>query len=196
MKAIQDFNFYKYDGVPIRMNLTDRETRSIIKSNWGNLFVKNLHPDLEVKQLHNIFSKFGQIISCKIVFDQVQIPKSDNPDEFVTKIVSRNYGYVQFRYPQDSKKAMKALNNQMLLGQPIEIQPYNRNRTEDPNEKFTNCYIKNIPNNFTDRDLANLFSEFGTPVSSKVVMDPSQKKNVSAFVVCQLTKKLLELLKN
>lgn len=64
----------------------------------------------------------------------------------------------------------------MLLGQPIEIQPYNRNRTEDPNDTFTNCYIKNIPNSFTDRDLANLFSEFGTPVSSKVVMDPSQKK--------------------
>ena len=127
---------------------------------------------MEVNQLHAIFAKFGEIITCKIVSDEFEIPNPTDPSKFEKKIVSRGYGYVQFRNPNNSKKAMEILNNQIILGQPIQIQHYRRQREDkDEANTFTNCYIKNLPQNFTDEDLRDLFSEFGTPVSFKVIID-------------------------
>lgn len=37
------------------------------KSGVGNIFVKNLHPDVHHKELNDAFSLVGHILSCKVI---------------------------------------------------------------------------------------------------------------------------------
>ena len=135
----------------------------IVRNNQGNLFIKNLDPDIEVSQLHDAFANFGEIISCKIPSDIQMISKPDGTKE--KKNVSRGYGYVQFRNPDDAKQAMTDLKDASINGRPVEIQPFCRRQHQNPETTFRNLYVENLPEGYTDEDLENLFLEFGTPTS-------------------------------
>ena len=37
------------------------------KTNIGNIYIKNLDPTIDSKQLFDTFSQFGNILSCKLV---------------------------------------------------------------------------------------------------------------------------------
>ena len=124
VKAIAELNYTKLNNVPIRLMLVDKDTKMIVRSNQGNLFIKNLDPDITVSQLHDAFANFGEIISCKIPSD-LQV----NGDE--KKYVSRGYGYVQFRNPDDAKQAMLDLKDASINGRPIEIQPFCRRQQKN-----------------------------------------------------------------
>lgn len=174
VKAINDLNYTKLDNVPIRLTLADKETKSIVRSNQGNLFIKNLDPDIEVSQLHDAFANFGEIISCKIPSDLVV--KGDEK-----KYVSRGYGYVQFRNPEDAKQAQTDLKDASINGRPVEIQPFCRRQHQNPETTFQNCYIKNFPESYKDNDLKKLFEEFGTPESYKVMTDQNGKSKQFGF---------------
>lgn len=174
VKAIADLNYTKLDNVPIRLILADKETKNITRSNQGNLFIKNLDPDIEVSQLHDAFANFGEIISCKIPSDLVM-------KDGEKKYVSRGYGYVQFRNPEDAKQAMTDLKDASINGRPVEIQPFCRRQHQNPENTFVNCYIKNFPESFKDSDLKQLFEEFGTPVSCKIMVDDNGKSKQFGF---------------
>lgn len=174
VKAIADLNYTKLDNVPIRLILADKETKNITRSNQGNLFIKNLDPDIEVSQLHDAFANFGEIISCKIPSDLVT-------KDGEKKYVSRGYGYVQFRNPDDAKQAMTDLKDASINGRPVEIQPFCRRQHQNPENTFVNCYIKNFPESFKDSDLKQLFEEYGTPVSCKIMVDDNGKSKQFGF---------------
>lgn len=174
MKAIYDLNYTKLDGVPIRLIMADKETKSVTRSNEGCLFIKNLDPDIEVSQLHDAFANFGEIISCEIPTDIVV-------KDGEKKHVSRGYGYVQFRNPEDAKQAMTDLKDSSINGRPVEIQPFVKRRNQNPEQVFTHCFIKDFPERFTENDLTNLFSEYGTPVSCKIVEDENDKSKRFGF---------------
>lgn len=174
LKAIADLNYTKLDNVPIRLILADKETKNITRSNQGNLFIKNLDPDIEVSQLHDAFANFGEIISCKIPSDLVE-------KDGEKKYVSRGYGYVQFRNPDDAKQAMTDLKDASINGRPVEIQPFCRRQHQNPEQTYQNCYIKNFPEHFKDADLKQLFEDYGTPVSCKIMVDDNGKSKQFGF---------------
>ncbi len=39
-----------------------------VSDNSANLFIKNLDPNIEQHQLHDVFEKYGSIRSCKVGF--------------------------------------------------------------------------------------------------------------------------------
>ncbi|KAK8840795.1 hypothetical protein M9Y10_027617 [Tritrichomonas musculus] len=106
LKAISELNYTKLDNVPIRLVLADDETRSILATNKGKLLILNLDPEIEVSQLHDAFSNFGEVIEC-------EIPRDNG--------VSRGYGYVHFRIEEDAKQAKEDLKDASINGKPIEI---------------------------------------------------------------------------
>lgn len=171
LKAIADMNYTKLNNIPIRLMTADKETKMIVRNNQGNLFIKNLDPEIEVSQLHDAFSNFGEIISCKIPSDIKNVPREDNPSVLEKRTVSRGYGYVQFRNQEDAKQAMADLKDASINGHSIEIQPFCRRQHQNPATTFTNIYIKNFPETFTDDDIKQLFEGYGTPLSYKVVTD-------------------------
>ncbi|KAH0791547.1 Polyadenylate-binding protein [Histomonas meleagridis] len=158
-KAISDFNYTKLENQPIRISVVDPETRKIRKSGLGNLFIKNLDPSIEVSQLHEAFANFGEIISCKI-------PTDLNSQG---ELVSRGYGYVQFRNPEDAQQAISDLKEATINGRPITIEPFRRRQRVKPEETYQNVYIKNLPPSIkTNEDLAKIFSAYGDVQSAYI----------------------------
>lgn len=157
-EAMKNLNYTKLDGRPIRILWCDTETKAIIKSGRGSLFINGLDESIEVSQLHDAFSTFGEIISCKI-------PLTDGK--------SRGYGYIQFRNPENAEKAKLELADASINGKPIKIDNYNRKSRRNPDEDFTNVYIKPLPVDQvkTDEDLRKIFEPFGE------IQNPSLKKD-------------------
>ena len=156
--AVRDLNYTKLDGCPIRLGIADKETRRIRQSGQGNLFIKNLDKDIEVSQLHDAFANFGEIISCKI-------PTDENGK-------SRGYGYVQFRRPEEAEQAMSDLREASINGRPITIEHFQKRQRQNPENTFTNIYIKNLPPSIkNDQYLRNLFSSFGSIESCSLQLD-------------------------
>ena len=194
-KAIEDLNYTKLDGIPIRMYLNDPITRRIMQTKEGNLFIKNLNPEVEVSHLHEVFSQFGEIISCKVPFEIKMEPTKGDSTKFKKTILPIGYGYVQFRDKNDALNAMREMQGSTIFGPPIEIQQYDDQR-EPKEEKFTNCYIKNLPDNFTDDDLSDLFSQFGTVVSCIIAKDNEGKSQRFGFCAMKTHEEAVRAIEN
>jgi len=109
-KIITELNYTKIDGKPCRIVPADEETLDIIRRRVGNVIICGLDESIEVSQLHEAFSNFGDIICSKI-------PMIYRKGEWV----SRGYGYVQFRNPDDAKRAIRELIGASINDKPLHL---------------------------------------------------------------------------
>ena len=152
-RFMEEMNYTKLDGFPIRISYSDPETRRIRSSRKGNLYIKGLDENIEVSQLHEAFSNFGEIISCKI-------PMSKNKEG---TICHHGYGFIQFRNAEDAEKAKTDLQDASINDKKITIENYEKKAKLNPEDTFTNLYIKDFNPEIikTEDDLKLLFSQFG-----------------------------------
>jgi len=160
-RVIAELNYTKLDDVPIRMSWSDPETKDLIKKGEGNLFIHGLDESIEVSQIHEAFSNFGEIISCKIKLEK---------DKRTGKFVSCGFGYIQFRSKEDAEKAKMDLEDASINGKQIEIEDYVRKPKKDPKEIFTNVLIKPLPAERvqTEEDIAKYLEQYGEITSIKL----------------------------
>ena len=172
-RAVNELNYTKLENVPIRLCLADPETNKIRESDVGKLIIRNLPPEIEVCQLHNLFENFGEIISCNI-------PKYYNWADGTYH--SRCYGIVQFRNPKSVGEACSCLKGAAINGVEITVEPFRR---KTPEETFTKIFIKKLPKSIqTQEDLEALFSPFGEIQESCLPLDPNQKPK--GFGFCEM----------
>lgn len=107
--AIQEFNYDYMYGRPIRIMWTERNPATR-RSGVGNLFIKNLDKSIDAKAIYQSFSAFGEILSCKIVYDQ--------------NGVSKGYGFVQYDNEESAKLAIESLNGMMVHMKKIYVGPF------------------------------------------------------------------------
>ena len=93
-------NYTKLEGRPIRISWSQRDP-SQRRSNVGNTFIKNLDSSIDSLNLEEVFSAFGNIVSCKV-------QTSPETGE------SLGYGFVQFEKDEVAKKAIEAMNGKCL----------------------------------------------------------------------------------
>uniref|UniRef100_A0A7S0UN68 Polyadenylate-binding protein n=1 Tax=Polytomella parva TaxID=51329 RepID=A0A7S0UN68_9CHLO len=155
-KALDTLNYHLLLNKPIRIMWSSRDPTSR-KHGAGNLFVKNLAKSIDHKELHRIFSEFGDISSLKISQD-------DNS-------VSRGYGFVHFKKEEDAKKAMEALNNKDFDGKPLAVQPFVRRDDRSSGRKNTNVYVKFLPENVDEGRLREICTKYGEITSVKIERD-------------------------
>ncbi|XWS62931.1 hypothetical protein CRYUN_Cryun06bG0052900 [Craigia yunnanensis] len=169
-RALDLLNFTLLNGKPIRIMYSNRDP-SLRKSGAGNIFIKNLDKGIDHKALHDTFSAFGNILSCKVATD--------------SSGQSKGYGFVQFDNEESAQKAIERLNGMLLNDKQVYVGPFVRKQERDnsiSNAKFNNVYVKNISESTSDEDLKNIFGEFG-PITSAVVMrEPDGKSKGFGFI--------------
>ncbi|KAJ0024882.1 hypothetical protein Pint_08742 [Pistacia integerrima] len=169
-RALDVLNFTPLNNKPIRIMYSHRDP-SIRKSGTGNIFIKNLDKTIDHKALHETFSSFGNILSCKIATD--------------ASGQSKGYGFVQFDTEEAAQSAIDKLNGMLINDKQVYVGHFLRKHERDSSlgkAKFNNVYVKNISETTTDEDLKNVFGEYG-PITSAVVMrDGDGKSKCFGFV--------------
>ncbi|XP_042470708.1 polyadenylate-binding protein 2-like isoform X1 [Zingiber officinale] len=168
--ALDVLNFTLINNKPIRIMYSNRDP-SIRKSGSANVFIKNLDKTINNKALHEIFSSFGSILSCKIVTD--------------TFGQSKGYGFVQFDREEAAQSAISKLNGALMNDKPVYVGPFVRKQERENSAdktKFTNVFVKNLSESTTKEDLENIFGKYGKITSAVVMIEEDGKSKCFGFV--------------
>lgn len=187
-RALDTLNSTPIKGRPCRVMWSQRDP-SLRKSGVGNIFIKNLHKDIDHKALYDTFSASGNILSCKVVTDDTN--------------KSKGYGFVHFETKEAAEKAISKVNGMMLNDQKVFVGPFvarkERLKSTDGEQKYTNIYVKNIKEGVTEEQLKTLFQEYGTITNAAIMSDGNGKSKGFGFVnyeTPEAAKKAVEALNN
>ncbi|KAF5752886.1 hypothetical protein HS088_TW01G00804 [Tripterygium wilfordii] len=169
-RALDALNFTPVNGKMIRIMYSYRDP-TIRKSGAGNIFIKNLDRAIDNKALHDTFSSFGNILSCKVATDPLG--------------QSKGHGFVQFDNEESGTNAINKLNGMLLNDKQVYVGPFLRKQERETyvdKTKFNNVYVKNLSDSTTDEDLKKIFGEYGTITSAVVMRDGDGKSRHFGFV--------------
>ncbi|KAK4434397.1 Polyadenylate-binding protein 8 [Sesamum alatum] len=169
-RALEVLNFTPLNNKSIRVMYSHRDP-SIRKSGAANIFIKNLDKTIDNKALHDTFSSFGNILSCKIATD----PNGQ----------SKGYGFVQFDSEEAAQSAIDKLNGMLINDKQVYVGHFLRKQERETalnKTKFNNVYVKNLAESTTDDDLKKIFGEYGAITSSVVMRDADGKSKCFGFV--------------
>ncbi|CAK8532748.1 unnamed protein product [Lathyrus sativus] len=169
INAIEHLNFTPINEKPIRIMFSHRDP-SIRKSGFANVFIKNLDKSIDNKALHDTFAAFGPVLSCKVAIDEIG--------------QSRGYGFVQFDNDESAKNAIEKLDGMLLNDKKVYVGYFIRRQERSGNgsPKFTNVYVKNLSETYTDEDLKQLFNTYGVITSAVIMKDDNGKSRCFGFV--------------
>jgi len=171
-RALDTMNYTLIKGKPCRIMWSQRDP-TLRKSGVGNVFVKNLDPSIDHKALYEIFSLFGNILSCKIATDE--------------QGRSQGYGYVHYESEEAATEAIAKINKMQISDKEVYVGQFVRRNDRTGQSDWTNLYVKNFPAHWTDEKLSHIFTPYGAITSCKVQQTTSTKNNIdpkkkSAFI--------------
>lgn len=161
-RALDTMNYTMIKSKPCRIMWSQRDP-SLRRSGVGNIFVKNLHESIDNKQLYDTFSLFGNILSCKVVTDR-------------ESSLSKGYGYVHYETAEAANAAIDKLDGMLIDGQEVQVGHFMRRNERPGQNDWTNCYVKNVPLEWDDAKLRDLFEKFGEIESATISMGYRKKK--------------------
>ena len=104
--SIKILHMIKLFGRDIKVNKASQDKRT--QEVGANIFVGNIASSVDEKQLKDVFSQFGIVLSTKVMRD----PESGK---------SKQYGFVSFDNFESSDAAIAQMNGQYLGGKPIDV---------------------------------------------------------------------------
>ncbi|KIV93776.1 hypothetical protein PV10_04964 [Exophiala mesophila] len=171
-RALEDLNYTSIKGRPCRIMWSQRDP-ALRKTGQGNVFIKNLDAAIDNKALHDTFSQFGNILSCKVAQDELGN--------------SKGYGFVHYETAEAATSAIKSVNGMLLNDKKVFVGHHiakrdRQSKFEEMKANFTNVYIKNIDESVSDDDFQKLFEKYGDVVSASITRDDSGKSRGFGFV--------------
>ncbi|XP_025745502.1 probable RNA-binding protein 19 isoform X1 [Callorhinus ursinus] len=125
------------------------------------LFIKNLSFSTTEETLKGVFSKVGTVKSCSI-------SKKKNK---AGAMLSMGFGFVEYRKPEQAKKALKQLQGHVVDSHKLEVRISERatepaltstRKKQVPRKQTTSkILVRNIPFQADSREIRELFSTFG-----------------------------------
>ncbi|KAM0873678.1 hypothetical protein ACQ4PT_037911 [Festuca glaucescens] len=169
-RALEMLNFTPVNGKPIRIMYSNRDPSSR-KNGAANIFIKNLDKSIDNKALHDTFSAFGNILSCKVATEMSG--------------ESKGYGFVQYEQDESAQNAINELNGMLLNDKKVYVGPFVRKQERKNvfgSPKFNNVYVKNLSESTSEDNLKEIFGAFGPITSIIVVRADDGKSRCFGFV--------------
>ncbi|XP_008298976.1 polyadenylate-binding protein 1 isoform X2 [Stegastes partitus] len=144
---------------------------------FTNVYIKNFGEDMDDEKLRELFSKYGNAMSIRVMTDDSG--------------KSRGFGFVSFERHEDAQKAVDEMNGKEMNGKLIYVGRAQKKveRQTELKRKFeqmkqdrmtryqgVNLYVKNLDDGIDDERLRKEFSPFGTITSAKVMMEGGRSK--------------------
>ena len=166
-RAIDTMNFQNIDGKPCRIMWSQRDP-GLRKSGVGNVFVKNLAPSVDNKDLYDLFSEFGNILSCKVATGE--------------EGKSKGYGYVHFETAEAAEFAIAKLNGLVIEEHQVYVGMFVKRNERSGQADWTNLYVKQFPTAWDEEKLTSIFSAFGEIASVSLTKDEAGESKRFGFV--------------
>merc|ERR1712048_451831 len=162
-RALDTLNYSSIKGRACRIMWSQRDP-SLRKSGAGNVFVKNLDRNIDNKALYDTFSLFGNILSCKVACEPTG--------------KSRGYGFVHYETEEAAKQAIERVNGMQIGDKTVEVTGFQKRNERDRPEitNYTNIYVKNIPDDYDEDKVKEVFGAFGSITSLAVQEDKKGRK--------------------
>ncbi|KAK9175707.1 hypothetical protein WN944_027714 [Citrus x changshan-huyou] len=183
-QLIQTFSFSKLEGLASAMLCVDSFHRRSLRYGYANFHsfhcatkaiealnytilngkaIRNLASTIDNWKLHQIFSKFGDIQSSKVVVSQ------DGK--------SKGYGFVQHSTPESALNAIEKLYAATVEGMELYVPSLRAGRIQESASfnnlyeilRDKNLYVKNINDNVDEIELKQYFSQCGIISSVKIM---------------------------
>ncbi|KAF9429575.1 Protein phosphatase PP2A regulatory subunit B, partial [Podila epigama] len=156
---------------PCRIMWSQRDP-ALRKTGTGNIFIKNLDASIDNKALHDTFSAFGNILSCKVATEDG---------------VSKGYGFVHYETHEAAENAIKHVNGMLLNDKKVYVGHHiarkeRQSKVEEMKAKFTNVYVKNLDLDATQEEVEALFTKFGPITSCVVSTDENGRSKGFGFI--------------
>lgn len=152
----------------------DNEQADNDEESKTNLIVNYLPQQMSDPEFEELFKKYGEMKSCKIVRNRVSG-------------YSYGFGFVDFATHEQAVKAIDELNGHELENKKIKV-AFARPAGQDI--KQANLYIKGVPNSWTQEDVKKVFEPYGSIIQVRVL---GNDRGV-AFVLFDLRKQAEEAL--
>lgn len=170
-RALESLNYTLIKNRPCRIMWSQRDP-ALRKTGTGNIFIKNLDKLIDNKALHDTFSAFGNILSCKVAMDDG---------------VSKGYGFVHYETAEAAENAINSVNGMLLNDKKVYVGHHvpkkeRQSKLEEIKAKFTNIYVKNLDTEVTLVEFSDIFSRFGLITSAVIATDEHGNSKGFGFV--------------
>ncbi|XP_020485157.1 polyadenylate-binding protein 1-like isoform X1 [Labrus bergylta] len=198
--ALDTMNYDVIKGRPIRIMWSQRDP-GLRKSGVGNIFIKNMDESIDNKALYDTFSAFGNILSCKVVCDEkgskgygfVHFETHEAANRAIDTmngmlLNDRKVRKTGFHLESGIVNAKACFLGKKCHLSLISFVGHFKSRKEREVEfgtkamKFTNVYIKNFGEDYSDEKLKEVFSSFGRTLSVRVMRDERGRSRGFGFV--------------
>ncbi|KAM3937978.1 ELAV-like protein 2 isoform 8-T10 [Leptodactylus fuscus] len=137
-------------------NCTSPVDSSNTEDSKTNLIVNYLPQNMTQEELKSLFGSIGEIESCKLVRDKI------------TGMLHLGYGFVNYIDPKDAEKAINTLNGLRLQTKTIKV---SYARPSSASIRDANLYVSGLPKTMTQKELEQLFSQYGRIITSRILVD-------------------------
>jgi len=166
-RAIDTMNFSDIRGRACRIMWSQRDP-SVRKSGVGNIFIKNLAPAIDNKNLFDLFSVFGNILSCKVATD--------------AEGNSKGYGYIHYETAEAASDAINKLNGTTIDDYVVEVLSFVKRNDRSSQNLWTNVYIKQFPKSWDEVKIREIIAPFGEIASLAIMRDADGTSKGFGFI--------------
>jgi len=169
-RALDTMNYTMIKGRPIRIMWSHRDP-SIRKSGKGNIFIKNLDKTIDNKMLYDTFCTFGNILSCKISYDD--------------QARSKGFGFVHYETEEAAETAIEKVNGKMLKDKIVFVGKFKKKEDHEGEigeKKFTNIFVKNLDTAVDEAAIRGLFGSYGEITSFALMTNEDGTSKGFAFL--------------
>ncbi|XP_061594208.1 ELAV-like protein 4 isoform X3 [Cololabis saira] len=150
-----------------------------------NLIVNYLPQNMTQEEFRSLFGSIGEIESCKLVRDKITEHQAGRQASSPNHLWDRKqadmrkrlnacicqslgYGFVNYIDPKDAEKAINTLNGLRLQTKTIKV---SYARPSSASIRDANLYVSGLPKTMTQKELEQLFSQYGRIITSRILVD-------------------------